>query len=94
MLANNASQAYNNLLFLVKVLCVDNGADYQICFERIIGDEYKIRWLHKKPDDISKGKYVVLFKVNSRMPESLKYVLKNLKLNIEGKTKNLKKRKS
>lgn len=70
----------------MKVLCANIEANYQTCFEEIIGEEYKINWMRKTPENISKEKYVVLFKVNSRMPEDVEKVLKDLDLKIEGKT--------
>ena len=76
----------NTGVYLVKVLCGKIDADYQRCFVRIIGEEYKINWMRKTPGNISKEKYVVLFKVKSRMPEDVEEVLKDLEIEIEGKT--------
>lgn len=42
--------------------------------------------MRKTPGNISKEKCVVLFKVKSRMPEDVEEVLKDLELEIDGKT--------
>ena len=74
------------ICILVRVLCAKTDAINQGYFKGIIGEEYEIYWMRKTPENISKEKYLVLFNVKSRIPEDAEEVLKDLDLEIEGKT--------
>lgn len=68
---------------LVKVLCEDRFADYSIAFQNFAEAEleYEVKWESKPPND----KYILLFKIESRIPEDMRRATD--KLNIKGKIK-------
>lgn len=65
----------------VNVLCEDKGADYGSAFKYFAETEmkFKVNWISKVPKC---DKYILLFKVETRIPEDVRRVIK--KLGIKG----------
>lgn len=64
----------------VKVVCEDRFADYSIAFQNFAEAElkYEVKWESKPPN----GKYILLFKIESRIPEDMRRATE--KLNNKG----------
>lgn len=65
----------------VKVLCEDSRADYSIAFKYFAETKlkYSVKWISTAP---KRDKYILLFKVDTRIPEDIRRVIQ--KLNIKG----------
>lgn len=64
----------------VKVVCEDRNADYSIAFQNFAAAElkYDVKWESKPPND----PYILLFNIESRIPEDVRRAVD--KLNIKG----------
>lgn len=64
----------------VKVVCEDRYADYSIAFQNFAEADlkYEVKWELKPPND----KYILLFEIESRIPEDVRRAID--KLNIKG----------
>lgn len=67
----------------VKVVCEDRYADYSIAFQNFAEADlkYEVKWESKPPND----KYILLFEIESRIPEDVRRAVD--KLNIKGEIK-------
>lgn len=65
------------------MLCEDFRADYSIAFKYLAETELKfsVKWISTTP---KKDKYILLFKVDTRIPEDMRRVIQ--KLDIKGET--------
>lgn len=64
-------------IILVRVLCEDKEADYSIVFRNFAETDlsYRVEYVSSPPKT---NKYILLFKVKSRIPEDLQHVIQKL----------------
>lgn len=80
---NYKTKQFLKYVVLVRVVCEDRNADYSIAFQNFAEADlkYEVKWESKPPND----KYILLFNIESRIPEDVRRAVE--KLNIKGEIK-------